>query len=59
MQEMFAADVVIINASGNMGYLPSRQDTDTIPTIWEGPDFPLIVVSAVNMQGDLPVSRDL
>ena len=52
---MFDEDIVIVNASGNDGELPGRSDADTVPTTYESAKFPLIVVSAVDNDGVLPI----
>ena len=54
-KDMFDEDIVIVNASGNDGELPGRSDADTVPTTYESAKFPLIVVSAVDNDGVLPI----
>ena len=49
MQDMLDAGAVIVVPSGNYAQISNRsQSIDTIPAAWATPDFPLIVVGAVN-----------
>ena len=52
--DMFDVDIVIVNAAGNKGDFPGRSDVDTVPTKYANDDFPLIVASAVDNDGNLP-----
>ena len=54
-EAMFNEDIVVVNAAGNKGMHPGRSDVDTVPTIYESEEFPLIVVSAVDNDGNVPI----
>lgn len=47
-------DVPVIVASGNNADQPGgRRDVDVYPGVWEGPDYPLLVVGSTNNVGEL------
>lgn len=54
MKNLFAADAVVVVGAGNLGDPrdPSTKIITQAPAVWEGPDFPLIVVGAVDNRGD-------
>ncbi|KAI0013932.1 peptidase S8/S53 domain-containing protein [Xylariaceae sp. FL0662B] len=45
--------IPIVVASGNNANDPGRMNVDTIPAVWEAPDYPLIVVGSTNSRGKL------
>lgn len=51
MKELFDIDAVVVNSAGNKATRPGRRQVDTVPQLWESPDFPLIVAGAVNNNG--------
>lgn len=51
MQQLFDMDVVVVTSAGNKGTRSGRQQIDTVPQLWESPDFPLVVAGAVYNTG--------
>lgn len=54
IQELFDINAVVVVPSGNYGDEKGRQDVDTLPGLWESKYFPLIVVGAVDDNGNIP-----
>ena len=52
MRDLFDINTVIVVPSGNYAKGTSRQDVDTFPSLWEDENFPLIVVGAVDQDGN-------
>ena len=52
MQQLFDADVPIVIPAGNYRTSWSRSKVDTLPALWEGPTFPLIVAGSVDDYGN-------
>lgn len=51
MQAIFNLGGTIVVPSGNHAKDEGREDVDGYPALWEGPNFPLIVISAVDNAG--------
>lgn len=51
MKELFDIDVVVVNSAGNKATQPGRRQIDTVPQLWESPNFPLVVAGAVDNKG--------
>ncbi|KAG9237195.1 peptidase S8/S53 domain-containing protein [Amylocarpus encephaloides] len=55
IQEIMVMGVPIVVPSGNDAGIEGLVDVDTMPSIWEGEDYPLIVVGSTDYQGRLSV----
>lgn len=55
IQALFNEDAVVVINSGNEAGEPraERKDVDTLPALWESPQFPLIVAGSVDNHGAL------
>lgn len=51
MQEIFDAGGIVVTAAGNAAETSGREQVDQLPPMWASPDFPLIVVGAVDNVG--------
>ena len=51
MQQLFELDVTIVVSAGNDKTRWTRWYVDTLPALWEGPGFPLIVAGSVDNFG--------
>lgn len=51
MKDLFDLDVIVVTSAGNKATRPGRRQVDTVPQLWEGPNFPLIVAGAFDNKG--------
>ena len=52
IQELFKIDAIVVVPSGNYRSNWLRRNVDTVPGIWASPNFPLIVIGAVDNDGN-------
>ncbi|KAL8919242.1 MAG: hypothetical protein Q9208_006903 [Pyrenodesmia sp. 3 TL-2023] len=53
IQDLFDLQAVVVVPAGNFRKFMIREDVDTLPALWESDAFPLIVVGAVDNEGDI------
>ena len=53
IQEIFDSGGVVVTAAGNAGATAGRSQVDMVPADWNSPNFPIIVVGAVDNEGNV------